>query len=780
MRNICTLLITFLFFSVSYSQGWHNSNSESPLIRCGDKKIDCLLNQGNDFNYKDYKGCLPENDEYRYDGDDVSYELFFAELSEIRIKLISRYEKGFFLLKETPDGKECVAAGSLTPDEEGTRTGAFLGPLKLYPGKYFVVVDERSYQGYGNFELELECGNVTPPSICELGGPLIKCKNTISGTLPEQSVDTPIGMPPAIVNQFPSCIPPQSFTVYLAYFDQPGTINAFLTNATEGTRVFIYSEYCACLSDIECFEDSDCSSREYGEGTIVNAREGFYFIVVTGSAGGTFDLTVISDDCRCSYETTPIECGEEVKFNLVPIKNKFDNLPGYASNAYENCYGGERPYIGGDEVLEFRTSTFKKITIKLSSYWQAGIFLFDADCTNNCLAFGETFGLNGEAYIRDFVISPGVYQIFVDLAYKRAIDDWTKVLLTCEDIPDPVYIANSINSDKIHRIRILTSTFFGNSSVPIDENADTYELAFFHRDMDCDFDPNNSSEILTGSISNTIDVFGMTKNSPRGYVEGEKFNLIFRQDKETVPVDGIFEDEKNTFKDKSRSKLQSIAPKIGERSFEPFFSVEDQGQELNSKGGSEEIIININPNEAWCIDVNDNSDGLIDVGSISKKKGTGYAKISFKYFSNNTDKRMQDTLTVKAGGLNRLIDVAFFSKPLGPNNMNDDEDESNVGGRAGARGNNNGSNSGIFSGNSLNISPNPHTGGFRVILNPFDEKEHTLTIYDTFGKIIKQFNWDTVLKNQVEFIDINNFNSGIYYLELRSGNQLFVEKMIKI
>src|SRR5690606_2774187 len=71
--------------------------------------------------------------------------------------------------------------------------------------------------------------------------------------------------------------------------------------------------------------------------------------------------------------------------------------------------------------------------------------------------------------------------------------------------------------------------------------------------------------------------------------------------------------------------------------------------------------------------------------------------------------------------------------------------------------------------NKFRIYPNPTPGQFNII-----SPEHisNIRIFDLTGRLIKQ-SYDTE-------IDISNQSSGLYIVEIRTKNQIHVEKIIKL
>jgi hypothetical protein len=79
------------------------------------------------------------------------------------------------------------------------------------------------------------------------------------------------------------------------------------------------------------------------------------------------------------------------------------------------------------------------------------------------------------------------------------------------------------------------------------------------------------------------------------------------------------------------------------------------------------------------------------------------------------------------------------------------------------------------SGHALQIFPNPCDGIFTVSLtDDYDLIGAVLTVYDPNGMVLMSMNGSEIQSH----LDASHFQDGVYFLELRKGNQVFRNKLI--
>ena len=89
----------------------------------------------------------------------------------------------------------------------------------------------------------------------------------------------------------------------------------------------------------------------------------------------------------------------------------------------------------------------------------------------------------------------------------------------------------------------------------------------------------------------------------------------------------------------------------------------------------------------------------------------------------------------------------------------------------------------------VGVAPSPSETKFVVYPNPFQASlslelgsstQTTITIMDALGRSLYQKTMDTTKQGQKENLNLANFNSGIYYLQIQTNDNMLVEKIIKL
>ena len=72
--------------------------------------------------------------------------------------------------------------------------------------------------------------------------------------------------------------------------------------------------------------------------------------------------------------------------------------------------------------------------------------------------------------------------------------------------------------------------------------------------------------------------------------------------------------------------------------------------------------------------------------------------------------------------------------------------------------------------NDLQVYPNPTKDVFQLSLN---EELSSIRMYDTFGKLVKEFNAKSTL------IDVSDLTAGVYFLEIANAEKRSTIKIVK-
>jgi hypothetical protein len=82
-----------------------------------------------------------------------------------------------------------------------------------------------------------------------------------------------------------------------------------------------------------------------------------------------------------------------------------------------------------------------------------------------------------------------------------------------------------------------------------------------------------------------------------------------------------------------------------------------------------------------------------------------------------------------------------------------------------------------ISGAAISVYPNPATNQFQVAFEGFKSEEVSINILDNSGRIVMTQN-NNVLNNPVQIINASGFQSGVYYIQVTSETESFVEKIV--
>lgn len=664
MRHLFTFLFTLIALQFSLAQ------------KVTPKPLDCSIEmQGNTYwisnEFNNYP-CLPAGSN-AYNGNEVVYKFGLSEVTDVRFTYESTCPIGLFLLDSDMN---CIEYSELDPGEFGV-TESFLGAIRLLPDSFFLVVDRPVGLTCDNFTLFMDCTPYKPYTICELGGDVTSCNHTVTDTLPgtPSSPAPPEGNPSFDIQSLEvpidPCEPTESFRIYQAYFDNPVTVNAQLLNAPPTAKVLIYTDECACLSDYLCFDGGDCgeSGGFSDNGILNNAPSGFYYFVVIGAAADTYDLKVVTNDCMCDYEAEPISCGDKVTADAATETNKFDNVPGRGINAYDDCYGRDRPYTGGDKVYEFEIFEQSKVTIKLTSFFNAGLFVFDANCATDCLGVGETFGINGETTIEELHLQRGVYQIVVDLEKEHAAScPFMLEIVECEPVPQ-YQVAFIDETEIIHEMDIVEEMVYnrqGNKLVT-GRNA---QIAFFANNPECDNVGVNGPVPVTSARVENYPLFGKEdEDAPtKAYVINENFKMVLSIN-DTVQgfVQGAIGQVK-TFNGGIESTLTRVSSITADNGVVQAINVSPIDQNLSVDGGMAtfEIFTNDSSNPRrnldWCVAELEEAMAAAKIDIISirpTKTGRGKETIIIEYGPNPDFEEKRCTVRIAGTTINRDNELIF-------------------------------------------------------------------------------------------------------------------------
>lgn len=616
MRVVFLFFLNFLSFGLALNAQIVINGEDgggSRLIECGTTENFSTEGQGNTYsNYTFLEGADA------YEGEDVLYRFVIDEESDVRLTIESDCPKLTTLFFINNEGNtETIALSELS--EEVNKD--FLGAVRLYEGEYFFLIDEKTENGCKDFTILLECTPFSPFKICQYGGNVTSCGKTIRDTLSRiQDRIIPFGKAPDAPappnnNNFDiqlapgdTCVP-KYFEVYQAYFKNPQEIVATITDKTGNSSVQILSEDCACVIDVYCFSGECSSESDTSQSILADVGEGFYYIVVSGDSAATYDLKVTTEDCNCNYETIPIECGQTVTENAADFNNDFFNNQSFGLNHYDDCYNGNRPYNGGDVIYQFEVSTTTEVTINLKSFFEAGLFLFDANCKDQCLTYEETTGINGGASISKFRLNCGVYQIVVDLSrpHPASIDCPFTLDLFCEDIQAIQILGDKAPNPLKHDIEIK-ETILTTNNVPLKSNTgDVLNFSTFI--ANCKVEKSILAIVYTGNNEGTLAGENPTINKSC-YFQNDEILLTHTKNGNVLDIDWIPSGAITPrYKDQTKNLIVEISSSVVQGKPAPIFTTNPLDKRVPANPSSTPYKFqvftsensNINEKERWCI-----------------------------------------------------------------------------------------------------------------------------------------------------------------------------------
>ena len=576
-----------------------------------------------------------------------------------------------------------------------------------------------------------------------------------------------------------------------------------------------------------------------------------------------------------NFEAVPLPLDTTVMDFAASRPNKFDNVVAQGQNAYENCYSGDRAYTGGDQIFRFEVDVTSRVTITLNSTFEAGLFLFDDQCTNDCIAMDETFGLRGDAQITEFLVAPGVYHIVVDLAMPHPSDWGFELTIKTDPVDNPIEEDNlnmPMNADTINvpaNLLFNETELFGESIIFLAEAGNT-----------CGNIRVNSA-LITNSKSK-VAVGGNTGGRDKtGYNIGEQFKL--RLSDVVGFVDGSFGFDEETFEernfysgDKGVSNLVAIStirtdPKVAQN-----INMHPLDRTLKAGGGTAEYIIfsGTSPDDPdldvdWCAVVTlEDEENSVELSPALPSNANGTGTLLLNYQPNEAD--LEKKITIKLSGTNIGQNISFTLTQAGkipceedlmmpdimpcPNEdiievsnvSNTDNLAKAIVAAAGITFRDNctptadikfklgqnpfvgknpilvggpakrvqlevtdGTFAPIREGNvntcpiwvrivdngprvttlnlngsialeqeELQVFPNPNNGSFDITFNAKNKVHTELAVYNTFGQKVKNINIEAISSTESISVDMQDFNNGIYYLQLKSDGQLTSKKMV--
>ena len=190
---------------------------------------------------------------------------------------------------------------------------------------------------------------------------------------------------------------------------------------TDGSvRAVIFG--CDC-SGVVCVQA--CVGVTDGDGKYAFAvPAGFYNIIFLGTSEGDFSFILNEEEPvgpSCEVDAM-LMCGSEIAGQLAGPDDY--NTVNPAINIYD-CYNGNRPYTGPDQVYSIQLSAPQRVNLELNASSGMGMFLYNFLCGGACIAFAETPENGGLARIQNLQLTSGLYYLVIDQFTDTGGKDYT-------------------------------------------------------------------------------------------------------------------------------------------------------------------------------------------------------------------------------------------------------------------------------------------------------------------------------------------------------------------
>ncbi|HMX40568.1 MAG TPA: hypothetical protein PKD78_09575, partial [Saprospiraceae bacterium] len=259
-------------------------------------------------------------------------------------------------------------------------------------------------------------------SACEYGGTFAYRGITYKDTL--YAVDlapTFIRTDPCVVSAYGGALPnPLLADVYIFKKNDALDLDAVLSNASPSCKVFVFS--CYYKQGNQCISGQKCLTKT-GGGYSPLTCDSIYYIVVTGGLNSKYNLNIFPlGICNPSQVTTldfncSIITGSPTL--IMPIQDKVsaEGVPQLSTaDRYGKCYGGTRPYTGGEHIFKFTLRSPAFVEMKLTSQDPMGLFLFNALCGEECERSVENYPPADSTVTLSRLLLANDYYLIVDKA----------------------------------------------------------------------------------------------------------------------------------------------------------------------------------------------------------------------------------------------------------------------------------------------------------------------------------------------------------------------------
>ncbi len=271
----------------------------------------------------------------------------------------------------------------------------------------------------------------TCTSVCDISGILIYRGHEFSGEFTDNDYSSSqLLQDQCILDAYEGGVVPENafVDVYTFYNEDGGDVDFNLGNFGENTKGFIFECDCTVVND-EVICTQSCIDISNG----LPNGEGFYYLVLIGTENETYTISVFPGNQNC-INIEDINCGDNLLSDVFFDSSEDFSVGG--SGDYDNCYSGDRTYLGGERKFRVQIKDPSYLSVNVSSdEADLGVFIYDYLCGGNCMTYAE--GSAGEpAIIDSFKVTDGIYYIVVDKDSDDTTTDEFTISVNCEKDED--------------------------------------------------------------------------------------------------------------------------------------------------------------------------------------------------------------------------------------------------------------------------------------------------------------------------------------------------------
>lgn len=274
-------------------------------------------------------------------------------------------------------------------------------------------------------------------SVCDYGGTFIYRGDTYTGNLDGSDLAPElVRLDPCVISAYGGVVPaPLYADVYVFSKHDTDSINLDFVPANNLAKAKIFVFACNVKSPGGgCTNGQQCLQEVGNTGVYTPFTcDSFYYLVITGTINTAYSITVTPEG-PCNSNFTPLNLDCNGVGNIVTLADQvagtsvFDSTA--ATSPYRKCYGGARPYSGGEKIYKITLDRPSILKVAIKSKTAMGLFLSSYECGKGCLNYDETSVSDSIAVLTE-LLPEGNYFLIIDKATPAGPDDFI-LYATCE------------------------------------------------------------------------------------------------------------------------------------------------------------------------------------------------------------------------------------------------------------------------------------------------------------------------------------------------------------